>query len=394
MTTDENAAAPAGPAGPFRHLQARWRSALAAAFGLSAQTFRPAAPAAPLDGTDAGLWAYLDALPADAPGHAGRPLFSAEFEALTSRLELGRALLEDAIGAETYAAWSVYLEAQQPQPAPDQLAGLFRQWASIYAPSAVAPGLSAMSEAALLARDAAGGGGGADFVGGYEALAQTLAVASSCSFSFSFEAERTPAGRPDAAPYPAAPAAVPAPPPAPGPPPAEPDGLWLGNSDSRRLGRLFASGGVEVKASFGACLVWVSTPGSWYSSSLMNVAYGSRESPPWQPAPGPGWEHFFGPAGSLRSLVASVAVADSAQITVTSGAAFGEADRQLILAGAGLGLWPLYAGPDGGAVTTQVSFDESGSMTAEVASVRGRPLVVGANLLAVAVYLGRSRRPA
>jgi hypothetical protein len=379
----------AGPADAFPLLNRRWREALAAALGLSAQTFLSALPARTLDGTDAGLWSYLDALPPDlatfAGPEAGGARFSAEFGSLAAGLDLAPGLLAQTLKAETYAAWVDYSAGRQF--AQEELPALFHSWAAANAPAEVAAGLSALSGAAYFAEAASALTRPANFVGGYEALAQTLAAAPACSFTFvspaaAGEASDDPRGKRAPAVSPASRAG------------GEPAGLWLGNSDSARLGRLLAAGRVEVRASFGACVVWASTPGAWYNSSLANAAYSTRKSPPWRPDSGRGWADFFGPAGALRRLVASLAVADSARVRLTADAEFGVEDRRLIREGAGRGLWPLYAPAAGGAVTTHVSSDASGRLTVDITSRPGSPLVLGVNVLEVGVYLGHAANSA
>jgi hypothetical protein len=86
--------------------------------------------------------------------------------------------------------------------------------------------------------------------------------------------------------------------------------------------------------------------------------------------------------------MASLAVVDGSNITVTSDAIFGAADRQTILDRAPLGVWPFYAPTIGSAVTNSVTFAITGGMDIAIVTQPGNPLVIGADVLGVARYLG------
>jgi hypothetical protein len=89
----------------------------------------------------------------------------------------------------------------------------------------------------------------------------------------------------------------------------------------------------------------------------------------------------------LRAL-ASIVVVDGSNITITSDAVFGATDQQVILDCAPLGVWPFYVPNLGGAVSNSVSFGSSGGMEIEIVTQPGNPLVIGANVLGIAQFLG------
>lgn len=381
----------ADPANPFQSLRGRWQEALASGLGLQPANFQPSQPAPPLDGTDEGLWRLLDALPPRetlARRIDGGETFSSEYIALVERLKLSPASLEQTLDPATYRAWDEYLKDRAH--APERLPALFSAWAAVHAPSMRAAGLSSLTEASIfsdaLSALAPYKGTDAkrpDFVGSYDALAETLANSPGRSLHFESapaepedrdeedrdedESEEATGG-------------------------SETGGLWAGCDPGARLSRLFAESRVNVSVSFGRFAVWASTPGGWYNSWLLNAAYSRRSAPPWPPDAEDEWEAFFGPRASLRRLVASLAVADGVSVSVTSNAAFRESDRDAILANAHEGTWPFYLPAAEGFVTTEVGFDRS-HMTIETEVCPQRPLVIGATVLDIDSYLGR-RPPA
>ena len=140
-----------------------------------------------------------------------------------------------------------------------------------------------------------------------------------------------------------------------------------------------------VAAKFRALAVWTATPGSWYRSSLLNLAYSSRTAPPW--VAGQDWDAFFGPDGSMQYLLASLVVVDGLQASLTSLAVYDEAEQAAVRRAAPEGLWPFYV-PRSAAATSSVGFDDSAHLRIETRTQPGAPLVLGANVLSVDRYLG------
>jgi hypothetical protein len=167
------------------------------------------------------------------------------------------------------------------------------------------------------------------------------------------------------------------------------DGLWAGSGSGSRLSRKFAASKVTVGAKFHAYAHWTATPGLWYSSSLLNVAYSCQTAPPWLPDADPSWSDLFGPEGTMRHFVASLVVVDGGNITVSSDAIFSATDQQTILDHAPLGVWPFYA-PTSRAVSNAVTFSITGGMEIEIVTKPGHPIVIGSNVLGVARYLGHA----
>ena len=362
-------------------LQNRWYNGLTGSLPLSPATFQISLPAAPLPPSDLGLWGAQDALP---PGSLtfnravfGGDTFFCEYAAVAGELDFPKADFAKDIGPENYRNWIAYLATVQPPPTPEQLPEVFFEWASLYAPDVVAAGVADLTEMALIDAGQQAlqpylgpGAKPADFHGTWADLLRTLGASPGARLSFdsaaaSPDVNRTWTGGVDAG----------------------VGGLWTGAAPTSRLSRKFASHRVRVEAAFQAWTVWVSTPGAWYDSSLLNTAYRCSGTPPWPADADPAWDQEFGPDGTFNLVAASLAVVDGVDATITSGAAFNAADQQAIRARAPLGLWPFYA-PSGGAVANEVSFDASGRMTARTTIRRGSPVVLGANVLGISRYLG------
>ena len=165
-------------------------------------------------------------------------------------------------------------------------------------------------------------------------------------------------------------------------------GLWAGSSPNDRLSRRFAESKVIVSARFKAYAVWTSTPGSWYNSGLFNTAYSNQTTPPWPQDADPTWEDVFGPGGSMLRFIASLVVVDGVSSTVTSDAIYNELDQQTIRNNASRGLWPFYTPTKSDTVTNAVTFDDASGMKIKTITQPGNPLVIGANVIGVAQYLG------
>ena len=370
---------------PMVALQNRWYNALVGALPLDPSMFQLVQPSGPMPVTDQALWASLDVIPPASltfnRSILGAAQFFTEYAPMVGQIQFPQTALEQEIGEQNYQAWSAYLATLSPPPSDNQLPLLFQNWAARNAPSVASAGVAFLSRLVLLdaAQQALAPYQGpnakpADFTGSYADLIQTLKASSGRNVSFdstraSGDVRNTWTGGVDIG----------------------VDGLWAGSGSNSRLSRKFAASNVTVSAQFQAYTQWTAVPGPWFSSSLLNVAYSSQATPPWAANANPSWNDLFGPDGSMLRFIASLAVVDGSNVTVTSNALFGTTDQQTILDGAPLGFWPFYAPTLGGSVSNLVSFGSSRDMEIEIVTQPGNPLVIGANVLGIAQFLGHLR---
>jgi hypothetical protein len=366
-------------------LQNRWYKSLVGALPLDPSMFQLVQPSGPMSPTDQALWTSLDVIPPASltfnRSILGAAQFFTEYAPMVSQIQFPQTALEQEIGEQNYQAWSAYLATLSPAPSDNQLPALFQNWAARNAPSVASAGVAFLSRLVLLdaAQQALAPYQGpnakpADFTGSYADLIQTLKASSGRDVSFdssrtSGDVRNTWTGGVDIG----------------------VDGLWAGSGTNARLSRKFAASRVTVSAQFRAYAQWTAVPGAWYSSSLLNVAHSSQATPPWVANADPSWNDLFGPGGSMVRALASIVVVDGTNITITSDAVFSATDQQVILDCAPLGFWPFYVPTLGGSVSNLVSFGSSGGMEIEIVTQPGNPLVIGANVLGIAQFLGHQR---
>ena len=289
--------------------------------------------------------------------------FRSEYLAAVSDMKTPAHSLENAIGADAYAEWKAYLDAVPPPPGGDT-AALFFEWAMVHAPDVAAAGaaeLASQSRAAprppnsttlhATLRDAQ------DFLARSPSLQIEWQVSEKLDHApMLLRVATTPGVAEELSPY----------------------GVWRG-TDPRRVSERFAAGRVSVSVAVAAAATWPVSRGEWYDSSLLHRAYGNQS--------GPRWDHFFGPSGTLRRAMTSIALGDSIQVTVKSDAMYSEADQRLLQTHAASGLWPLYLGSSAD-ITNAVAFDEDNRLTMTITTPAGTPIALGATVLDMAIYLG------
>lgn len=375
MSLDMNAAA------STRGLQDSWYNFLVELISLDSSMFQAFQPAGPIAANDSALWDVIDIIPpasqtfSPALGDAVR--FSDRYAAVVSQLATPAPSLAQAIGEANERAWSAFVGTLSPPPARNQLAALFQNWAARNAINAAPAGVDFLSRAVLAETEMPSAerlqtatAGAADFVGGYADLLALLRASPGCRGTFDSARGSADDGRWTRGgdiPF---------------------DGLWPGSGDAPPS-RAFAASHVTASIGFGACAGWTVTPGSWYSSSLLNTAFSTAASPPWRVDAKPCWHDFFGPGGSMLRALASALFVDGVHITVTSDATFDAADQRTIEEHAAAGLWPLYA-PTSAAVRTSVEFGISGTMQIVTVIASGHPIALGGNVLGIARYLGHA----
>lgn len=370
------------PLAPMVALQNRWYNSLVRGLLRDPSLYQLVQPSGPLPPTDQALWACMDVIPPASltfnRSVAGAGRMFDEYAPMVSQIHFSQTMFEQDIGEQNYQAWLAFLAEQNPMPSENQLPSLFQNWAARNAPQVLSVGVADLTNIVLgnaaqqaLAPYQGPNAKSADYAGTYAELLQTLRASSPVSILFDSSAtsgdvvntwtEGVNVGV---------------------------DGLWAGSCSDSRLSRKFAASKVTVNAQFRGFTQWTATPGPWYTSWLLNAAYSSQATPPWLADANPSWIDLFGSNGSMLRLMASLAVVDGSNITVTSDAIFGAADRQTILDRAPLGVWPFYAPTIGSAVTNSVTFAITGGMEIAIVIRPGNPLVIGADVLGVARYLG------
>lgn len=357
-------------------LQNRWYNFLVDTLSLDRSMFQIWLPARPIEATDESLWDCGNVIPPESlifnrdAGYAIR--FSDQYAAVQGQMQPQAASIAQAIGEPHATAWSAYLATLDARPAAAALPALFQNWAARHALRAMPAGIGFLSRAALAG--IAGESSHAEmeapaYRGSYADLLGLIGASPGASGVFDSRTASADIGASW----------------------TEIDGgivgLWHGGNGA--LHDKLAAGVVTASATFGACASWIVMPGGWYRSSLLATAFDNAASPPWRLDAVPSWQDFFAPGGSMRRAPASLVVVDAIDLTVTSNAAFDPAEQRLILEHAPAGLWPFHA-PVSDAADTIVSFGATRGISIRTITRRGRPVVLGANVLDIARYLGRA----
>lgn len=368
---------------PMTVLQNRWYNGLVAGLLGDPTLFQIIQPSPPLPHTDSGLWTAENLIPPSSLTFntclVGGEHFFDEYAAVVSQLEFPQSQFQQDIGTSVYEAWTEYVGQLPQPPTPDELPELFSEWASIHAPTIAPVGTSDLTELALIstgrqALDPYLGSSAlpTNFVGTFAQMLQTIQQSSGMQISFSSntssDVSNTWTHGTDANFY----------------------GLWAGSSSHSRLTRAFAQSHITITAQFKGFLVWDSVPGAWYDSSILNIAYSNQSTPPWPENANPSWTDVFGPEGSMQQLIASLVVVDGMNITVTSDVTYSNIDQQTIRIKTSAGLWPFFIPSSHGTVTNSVSFESTSGMQIDTTTQPGNPIVIGANVLGIARYLGHA----
>jgi hypothetical protein len=366
---------------PMTDLQNRWYNGLVGGLLADSSVAQLIQPSPLLAQADPSLWFYQNLIPPASltfnTSTVNSARFFDEYAAVIQALQLPQDQLEQDVGASVFQQWATHLNQIQPPPTADQLPDLFFDWALINAPAVANIGRSDLNLALTFstARDALKDYVGPnskpiDFVGGFQDVVSTLQQVGNTQFTFdsseaSDDVSQTWTHGAN----------------------MSFGGLWTDNSSNSQLSLKFARSKVTVDALF-RHTVWISTPGPWYSSFMLNLAFSMNSSPPW-PQPGsPTWDEIFGAHGSMQRLIGALLVADSLNVTVRSDAVYSDLDQQAIIENASHGLWPFFVPDEDSLANNVVRFDGAGTMRAEVTSAGGMPIVIGANVLGIPHYLG------
>lgn len=162
-------------------------------------------------------------------------------------------------------------------------------------------------------------------------------------------------------------------------------GLWTESPTASGPSAQFASGDVSADLSFAHALSFAPTPGDWYVSSALALAYATGSGPPWPSGSDVTWDSTFGPDGTMPRFLAGLSVVAEIDARSTSTAIFGPADQALIRASVAIGLWPAYL--NGTDTKTGVGFDGAGQITIETSSQPKIPVAIAATVLTAGEYL-------
>lgn len=163
-------------------------------------------------------------------------------------------------------------------------------------------------------------------------------------------------------------------------------GLWSNSPPASGGSSKFASGDVSATISFSKVLNFSPTPGDWYVSSALSLAYSSPNGLPWNPNSPISWQTTFGQKGAMQRFLSALLVVSGMHIQFQSSALFTEEEQALILRNAPTGLWPYYL--DAGSTDMNIKFDEVGRLAATVTSKPGVPIIIAGNVLSAGQFLG------
>jgi hypothetical protein len=381
----------------FLDLQNGWYNGFLQGMGQSESSFQIIQPAPPIaSGTadNATFWAYYNNIPPLSLTQeyvaSGGNQFYNDYRGLMSALVPTRNIpVEENIGKDNYKKWHKYIKSLSKPPATpptmNQMPTLFRNWAMINAPSVANIGSSdyaailldpiatAQNELALVYTDATGLPSAFDWALKYDDMVVQLNASPSRSFNFSSSTMNSNVSSSwtkgsNSGFF----------------------GLWGSSSTTSSISEQFSSSQITVNASFDNVMVYSNTPGNWYYSSAMGLAYANKTGNPWSDS-SINWDNTFGaPKGNMQRFAANLIIASGMSVTVTSDASYSTLDQQTITSSGSSGFWPFYCGSGGSSSTNKAAFNKQGQMTITTSSVKGVPVVLGVNVLPVGQFVGHS----
>lgn len=381
----------------FLDLQNGWYNGFSQGMGQSPDSFQIIQPAPPIASGSAAnsiFWAYYNNIPpfslTQQFAASGGNQFYNDYRGLLSALVPSREInVKEDIGAANYAKWQAYVLKLPTLPSMNQIPTMFRNWAMFYAPSVANIGSSdyaailldpiatAQNELALIYTDAQGLPINFDWQLSYTDMVNQLNSSPQRAFSFNSNSMNSNVsnswtGGSDSGFF----------------------GLWGGSSSTSSISEQFAASNVTVNASFDNVLVFANTPGAWYYSSAMGLAYANQSGNPWSPGSSINWNNTFGTNGNMQRFGANVIVASGMSVTITSDASYSTLDQQTITSSGSAGFWPFYCGSSGSSSTNTATFNENGNLQITTSSIQGVPIVLGVNVLSAGEFVGHSSAPA
>lgn len=381
----------------FLDLQNGWYNGFLQGMGQSENSFQIIQPAPPLaEGTaiNSLFWTYFNNIPPDSLTlqfvASGGNQFYNNYRGLLSALVPARNVdVKKDIGAENFKAWQTYVLSRPLPPNMNELPTLFRNWAMIYDPSIANIGSSdyaailldpiatAQNELTLVFTDLNGLPKDFTWMFTYQDMVNQLKNAPSRAFTFDSSTMNSNVSNSWT-----------------GGKVSGFFGLWGGSASTSSISKKFAGSKVHVNANFQNVQVFSNTPGVWYYSSAMALAYANQTGNPWSPDSSINWNNTFGTNGNLQRFASNLVIASGMSVTVVSEATYSEEEQTSIQASGSAGFWPFYSGSVGTSSTNVANFDQNGRMTITTSSAPGVPIVLGANVLPVSEFVGHSSQSA
>ena len=376
----------------FLDLQNGFYNVLLGGLGLQKSPVQLVQPSPPLPaGTpNSTLWAFMNNIPPfsltqNYISSGGNQIFS-DYQALFSALQPSVNINFDGdIGPTVSAAWQTYLNQLTTIPGPTQLPQLFMNWAFSRYPSVAVKGSSDLSrllldpigraQMALMPYTSVAGSPARqpDWSEGYAQLVSQLASAPSRSFSSTevqsnSNVSTTWTGGAHSGFF----------------------GLWSGSASSSAISEQYAASAVSMQASFAHVTTFTPSPGSWYDSGALGLAYSNKTGSPWGSGSSINWNNTFGSNGNMQRVAINLIAVEGMSITVTSSAVFSASEQTTITQSSSGGLWPFYSSSSGSSSHTGYSFNSAGHMTTTISSLPGVPVVIGIEVLPIGQYLGHA----
>ncbi|MFT6502428.1 MAG: hypothetical protein ACJASQ_002554 [Crocinitomicaceae bacterium] len=376
----------------FQTLQDGWYNGIVSGLGLSSSTFQILQPNPPIieQSGDTVLWGYFNNIPpfslTQQFAASGGNQFYSDYRALMSALEPSSSVdPETVIGQPAYDEWVAYVRGLSVFPSANQYPVMFRNWALLNAPGVANAGASAYAQVLLdpiltaqnvlllSYTDENGLPEDPDWNLGYSDLVNQLKAAPSTQFDFDSTTENsdvssswTKGGNTGFF------------------------GLWGGSSSKSSISESFSENQVQVKSTIGHILTFSCTPGNWYNSGAIGLAFSSETGVPWSPNSAINWNNTFGDKGNMQRFAANIIVVADMDITITSDAVYSTSEQTEVHNNSHAGMWPFYSSGGGSSSSTSAKFSSEGHMTVSIQTDPVTPTVIGVNVLSAAEYLGHS----
>jgi hypothetical protein len=353
------------------------------------QLFQPSTPLVSGPTANQELWNYLNNIPPFSLTQnyiaGGGNQFFSDYKGLLAALKGQPNTFQADIGEICFAAWVLHVSSLTPFPSPNQLPQLFFNWASVFFPSVANVGASDLAQMVLDPITAAqteiswayGNNKMPDWSAGYSELMQQLSQAPSRGYQFSSDTmnsnvQSSWTGGSNSGFF----------------------GLWGGSSSSSNYSSQFAASSIAMSATFDHVMTFSSTPGLWYSSAAMALAFNNKNQAPWDPKSPLNWDKAFGADGVMQRFTTSLIVVSGMKIQLNAATTFSQEERSEIESNSSNGMWPFYSSGGGSDFKTDVKFSTSGALNLTIASDPTTPIVVGCNVLPVAQFVGHATETA
>jgi hypothetical protein len=160
-------------------------------------------------------------------------------------------------------------------------------------------------------------------------------------------------------------------------------GLFSSDSSSSSLSEKFASSHVSITGSFQHVVSFQASPGDWFMSGALALAYGTQDNTVWPSGQSPTWDTTFGTDGNLQRLATELVAVDGVDMTITSDASYSSDEQSAIRNNSSGGLWPFYESGGSSGSNSTVTFDGGGAMTVTTKVPLGNPSILGVNVLPI-----------